>query len=280
MLNKMKRLQNFTETDATERVPPKPSKKQSEGHAPSWPPWFCKSRMNKKHEHKGDPSAHAETDPEHPQAGGEVLKSAAEIALEKPASPAESHKATQKGTVTISQEELDALHAQAAKAQENWDRLLRTQADLENYRKRVARERQDLIQSANERLLLDLLTPLDHFEMGLEISHQDSATDSLREGVKMVFDQFQQFLKEHGLTEIQALGQPFDPATHEAVSQQESDAPEGQVIQQIRKGYRLKNKVLRPATVVVSKGKADASITAESLETAPIRVDPNAPETT
>ncbi len=217
--------------------------------------------VNKKHEPKGSPSPPTET-------GADGLKSAAEIALEKSASPAEFSK-TQKGPVTISQEELDALRAQAARAQENWDRLLRTQADLENYRKRVARERQDLIQSATEKLLLDLLTPLDHFEMGLEVSQQASATDSLREGVKMVFDQFQQFLKEHGLTEIQAIGQPFDPAAHEAVSQQESDAPEGQVIQQIRRGYRLKNKVLRPATVVVSKGKTDAESAAESPEITP-----------
>ena len=211
--------------------------------------------------------------------GGAVLKSAAEIALERknhPAAESPDPATEQAEEVSLPKQELESLRAQAAKAQENWDRLLRAQADLENYRKGGARERQDLLQTASENLLRDLLTPLDHFEMGLETSQQASATDSLREGIRMVFEQFHQFLKTHGVTEIQTVGQPFNPALHEAVNHQESDAPEGQVIQQLRKGYRLHNKMLRPATVVVSSGKAGAlaaSLPSETAATNPVPGD-------
>ncbi len=181
---------------------------------------------------------------------GTSLKSAAEIAAAAPAHP--------ELVVEILQKELDELRAQAAKAQENWDRLLRAQADMDNYRKRMVRERQELVKAANENLLLELLTPLGHFEMGLQSAQQQSADDPLRQGMEMILAQFQQFLKSHGVSEIQSLGQPFDPALHEAVAHQESDAPEGEVIQQLRKGYRLNDKLLRAATVIVSKGKPDA----------------------
>ena len=135
--------------------------------------------MHKKHEYKEHPAAKIEA--------SSTLKTSAEIAAEQRASFMEQ-------TTSISQKEMDELRAQAAKAQENWDRLLRTQADLENYRKRVARERQDLIKMANEKLLLDLLVPLDHFEMGLQsVQSQNSkvSDDSLRQGMEMVLMLFQ-----------------------------------------------------------------------------------------
>lgn len=180
------------------------------------------------------------------------LKSASEIALERAAAaqPAAGEEGLAGEGQAVSQE-IEALVAQAAKAQENW---ARTQADFDNFRKRTARERQELIKSANERLLQDLLAPLDHFEMGLQSAQKTSQDDPLRQGMEMVLAQFQQFLSSQGVTEIQALGQPFDPALHEAVAHQESPEPEGQVTQQLRKGYRLNDKLLRPASVIVSKG--------------------------
>ena len=183
---------------------------------------------------------------------GSSLKSAAEIAADYPASADAAEP-----TAGISEKELEELRVQAAKAQENWDRLLRAQAEMDNYRKRMARERQELIKAANERLLLELLTPLDHFEMGLQSAQKQSADDPLRLGMDMVLAQFQQFLKANGVTEIETLGQPFNPSLHEAVAHQESDRPEGEVIQQLRKGYRLSDKLLRAASVIVSKGKPD-----------------------
>lgn len=177
-----------------------------------------------------------------------TLKSAAEIAAERAAS---TPSATADAADSV-QHDIDQLRVALSKAQDNW---VRTQADLDNYRKRVARERQDLIKAANEKLLLDLLAPVDHFEMGLQ-STQKNTEDPLRQGMEMILAQFKQFLKTHGVTEIEAAGQAFDPSLHEAVTYQESDQPEGQIIQQLRKGYKLNDKLLRPATVVVSKGSA------------------------
>jgi molecular chaperone GrpE len=186
-----------------------------------------------------------------------TLKSAADLALERAAEAKADDSPEQAQLSSILQKELDELREQAAKGKDHWDRLLRAQADLENYRKRVARERQDLIKTANEKLLSELLAPLDHFEMGLQ-SVQKNDKDPLRQGMEMVLAQFKQFLKSQGVTEIDAVGQKFDPALHEAVAEQESDSPEGQVIQQLRKGYRLQDKLLRPASVIVSKGKSTA----------------------
>lgn len=184
---------------------------------------------------------------------GAALKSAAEIALERAATASE--KGTGAGEMAVGRKEMDELRAKAAKAQENWDRFVRATADLDNYRKRVARERQDLLQTANEKLLRDLLPALDHFEMGLQtVAGQTGSLESLREGMQIVFGQFQQFLKSNGVEEIEAVGKAFDPALHEAVAYQEAVAPEGQVVQQTRKGYRMNSRILRAATVVVSKG--------------------------
>jgi molecular chaperone GrpE len=184
-----------------------------------------------------------------------ALKSAAEIAAERAANNA---SAIAEAGDSV-QQDIDQLRNALAKAQDNW---VRTQADLDNYRKRVTRERQDLIKTANEKLLMDLLAPIDHFEMGLQTT-QKNPEDPLRQGMEMILAQFKQFLKTHGVTEIEAAGQTFDPALHEAVTYQESDQPEGQIVQQLRKGYRLNEKLLRPATVIVSKGQ----VTAPSSET-------------
>ena len=202
-------------------------------------------------------------------AEGSALKTAAEIAAERAA--ASKSESAGESAEKISQEELDELRSAAAKAQENWDRLLRLQADWDNYRKRATRERQDLIKTANEKLILDLLAPLDHFEMGLQSSQKSSPDDPLRQGMEMVLSQFRQFLKNQGVAEIDAQGQIFDPNLHEAVAHQESDLPEGHVIQQLRKGYRLHDKLLRPATVVVSKGKPAHSETSPSEASEEVR---------
>jgi molecular chaperone GrpE len=160
------------------------------------------------------------------------------------------------GTVTAGQ--LEELQSRAAKADDNWERLLRTTADFENFKKRAARERQDAIKFANEALLQKLITVLDSFDMALAATQSGPADgQSLQAGIVMTQQQLRNALAEAGLEEVDASGKPFDPNLHEAVSQQESDAvPEGHVVQQLRKGYKLRERLLRPASVVVAKKPA------------------------
>jgi molecular chaperone GrpE len=160
---------------------------------------------------------------------------------------------------TITPEQLTELKDRAAKADEHWDRLLRTTADLENFKKRAAREKQDAIKYASESLLQKLIPILDNFDMALSAT-QNARTDavqSLQTGVNMIYQQFKNAMTEAGLEEINAEGKPFDPNLHEAVSQKETaDVPEGHVVQQLRKGYKLRDRLLRPASVVVAKHPA------------------------
>ena len=153
-------------------------------------------------------------------------------------------------------EPLDPLKAATAKAAENWDKFLRTTADFENFKKRAARERQEAIAYANVGLLQKLLPVLDNFEMALAAagSAPNAAAQSLQAGVAMIASQLRGALAEAGLEEIDAAGKPFDPNFHEAVSQQDSaDVTEGHVLQQLRKGYKLRDRLLRPASVIVAR---------------------------
>jgi molecular chaperone GrpE len=149
---------------------------------------------------------------------------------------------------------------QAGKAQEHWERLLRVSADLENFKKRAARERQDAIRFANESLIQKLLPVLDNLEMALTAANSETgnSSDALKTGVSMIQTQLKSALAEAGLEEIDANGKPFDPNWHEAVAQLPSaEVPEGQVLQQTRKGFKIKDRLIRPASVIVSKQPAD-----------------------
>jgi molecular chaperone GrpE len=161
---------------------------------------------------------------------------------------------------TLTPQQLDELKARAAKADEHWDRLLRTAAELENFKKRAARERQDAVKFANETLLQRLIPILDAFEMAQSAAQNTVAESlqSLHDGIAMIQQQLKNALAEAGLEEVDATGKLFDPALHEAVSQHESaDLPEGSVVQQLRKGYKLRERLLRPATVIVAKKPAE-----------------------
>ncbi|MBN2505328.1 MAG: nucleotide exchange factor GrpE [Verrucomicrobia bacterium] len=156
----------------------------------------------------------------------------------------------------LSPEAMVRLEAEAAKAREHWDRLLRTAADFENYKKRAVRERQESSKYACAPVLERLIPVLDHFDMALAAA-QSATPDSLaafHDGVTMIYQQLRTALRESGLEEIEAVGQVFDPNWHEAVSQEPTpDVPEGQVTRQLRKGYKLRDRLLRPAKVVVAK---------------------------
>ena len=162
----------------------------------------------------------------------------------------------------LAEDELNDLKAQAAKAKENWDQLVRLAADFENYRKRAAREKQDAVKFANESLLQKLVPVLDNFDMASAATSGSSneAAQSLQAGVNMILSQLRNVLAEAGLEEIDASGKAFDPNFHEAVSQQETtEVPEGHIVQQLRKGYRLRDRLLRPATVIVATRPASAA---------------------
>ena len=181
-----------------------------------------------------------------------------ETAAETPSnSPVEGVKPETAETAPIlSPEQIQQLRQQAAKADENWQRLLRSTADFDNYKKRMAREKQDSIKYANEGLLMKMIPLLDNFEMAIAATkgNTDDAVQSLQTGVTMIFQQLKTTLVEVGLEEIDATGAAFDPNWHEAVSQTETaDAPDGHVLQQLRKGYKLRDRLLRPATVIVAK---------------------------
>lgn len=159
----------------------------------------------------------------------------------------------------LTAEQIEELKARAAKADENWDRYVRTMADFENFKKRAARERQEAARFANESLIQKLIPVLDNFEMALAATQSGSnaTAQSLTAGVTMIQQQLKAALVECGVEEVDAAGKPFDPMMHEAVSQQESaDVAEGNVLQQLRKGYKLRERLLRPATVIVAKAPA------------------------
>ena len=163
------------------------------------------------------------------------------------------------GPSTLTAGQLDELKQRAAKADEHWDRLLRTTADLDNYKKRALREKQEAVNFANEALLQKLLPVLDAFDMAAVATQhpRTQAAQSVQTGIDLVYQQLKTALADAGLEEVDATGQPFDPNLHEAVSQRETaDVPEGQVVQQLRKGYKLRERLLRPASVIVAKHPA------------------------
>src|SRR5438067_12526493 len=135
------------------------------------------------------------------------------------------------------------------------DLALRSQADFENYKKRSARERDEAIKYANSSLLERLVTIVDNFELGLSAARQQGEKSPIFSGMSMVLKQLIDFLAENGLQPIDAVGQKFEPNLHEAIGHEAShEFPEGTVIRQVRRGHRLKDRLLRPATVVVSSG--------------------------
>lgn len=135
------------------------------------------------------------------------------------------------------------------------DLALRSQADFENYKKRSAREKEDAIKYANSSLLERLVGIIDNFELGLSAAKEHGANSPIYSGMVLVQKQLNDLLGENGLQPIEAEGKTFDPNLHEAIAHEPSDEfPEGIVVRQARRGYRLKDRLLRPAKVVVSSG--------------------------
>ena len=154
-----------------------------------------------------------------------------------------------------SPDELKELRIKATKSEEYYERLLRQVAETDNLRKRLAKEKQDAIRYANESLIEQLLPTMDSFDMAISAANtsNENTIDSLKKGVEMVHGQLKRALEDTGLKEIDATGEIFNPALHEAISRKETnEAADGTVIEQIRKGYQLNERLVRPASVIVA----------------------------
>jgi molecular chaperone GrpE len=137
--------------------------------------------------------------------------------------------------------------------EEHQQRYLRAQADFDNFRRRTAKEREELAQYATMKLITQLLPVVDNFERAITAAKQNYDFEALSKGVDMVSRQFNQVLEQEGLKPMETVGEPFNPEYHQAVMQEQSaDHEEGIILEELQKGYMLKDKVLRPAMVKVS----------------------------
>lgn len=156
--------------------------------------------------------------------------------------------------ILLNSKEYKSLKEKAEKAEECLDRLLRLQADFDNYKKRLDKERIEFIKFANEEIVVDILKIVDDFERAVEAGKSKHDFDVLYEGIEMIYKDTKEFLKKNGVAEIDAKGKPFNPHEHEAMMQEETDEhPEGHVSEEFQKGYMLNGRIIRPAKVKVAK---------------------------
>jgi molecular chaperone GrpE len=171
-------------------------------------------------------------------------------------------EATKEDPIEALEEEIIKLNKEleekTKEAKENNDNFLRSRADLENYKKRVEKEKKEIREFANDNLIMDLLTVVDNMERALSHINDESNVKSLKEGVDITVNQMITLLNQFGLEQISAVGESFDPKVHEALSHEESaDHEPDTVIREMRKGYTLKGRLLRPSIVTVSKSVED-----------------------
>ena len=166
----------------------------------------------------------------------------------------EQDERAEEGAEEKEEEQESALEKAKAEAAQHHDRWMRLAAEFENFRKRSSRQFAELVQSANERLVAQLLPVLDNFERALDHQGDEETLDSFRKGVEMIFGQLQNVLETEGLKPLDSVGKPFDPDVHDAMMQIESKEHEsGTIVEEVEKGYTLNDRVLRHAKVVVSK---------------------------
>lgn len=172
-------------------------------------------------------------------------------AAQQETTPAEEQ--TQQAPVDRVQELESALAAKEAEAAENWDKFVRERADLENYRKRVQKEKDELLKYGTERLVLEILPVIDNFERALLHSETESAS-ALIEGIKMTHSLLVSSLKKFGVTPVEAAkGTPFDPTYHQAMCQVETaECEPNTIVEEFQKGYLIHERLLRPAMVSVA----------------------------
>lgn len=179
---------------------------------------------------------------------------------EKNNKPKEVHSAAnsekkKNGVVTLTQGEYDALKAKSEDAEANFARLIRAQAEFENTRKRLERDKQDFIRFANEGIIIELLNILDDLERTVEVAQsKNPELPVFLKGVEMILSHLYDMLKEHGIKPIEAEGKIFDPHCHEALMQvEDSSLPEHTIVEELQKGYLLHERVIRTAKVKITK---------------------------
>ena len=197
--------------------------------------------------------------PQEPQEAGDAGTEIPVRGTDEPPGTGESGESGDSGSEnpTGSENQADPIEVELLK----WKNLaLRSQADLENYRKRMSREKGESVKYANSALLESLLPILDNFNFGLEAARKENPESQIFKGMEMVLKQMADFLTDHGVERIDTEGREFDPNVHEALSQAPSaDVPEGVIMTEARAGYTLRDRLLRAAQVVVSKGPETAS---------------------
>ena len=148
----------------------------------------------------------------------------------------------------------ESLEQKTKETEENYNKFLRACADLENYKKRVEKEKGELISFSNERLIKELIPVVDNLERAIDHIEDESDLSAIKDGIKLVMDSLLAVLNKFGIEVASAVGEKFDPKKHEAVSQEESCEYEpGTVIKEFHKCYYLNGRLLRPAMVVISK---------------------------
>ena len=168
-------------------------------------------------------------------------------------------KNTKEETVPLPKKEYDELVEKAKKCGEYYDKWLRVHADFENARKRLEKEKLEFLRFATEDLILELLPIVDNFDRAIN-SHADAdKNDPHLKGVIMIKDELHKLLEDYGVAKIKAAGEKFNPELHEAVTVVESDEhPEGTVLEELQPGYTMQGKVIRPASVKVTKKKEES----------------------
>lgn len=180
---------------------------------------------------------------------GEVPSNAPESAGNEDRSDS-SDELAQEADTNSPKAQLEELREQA---DEHYQRLLRTQADFDNFRRRARQEKEEFAKYASAKLLEQLLPVVDNFERALAASKDNNDFEALAKGIEMISRQLEQMLEQEGLTKMETVGKPFNPELHQAIMQVDSEQhEEGIVVEEVQKGYLLKDKVLRPAMVKVS----------------------------
>lgn len=178
---------------------------------------------------------------------------------EESAQPKKEAKKDKTHKKTHAEEQLEQVEEQLGKAEleliDLKDRHIRLQAEFDNYRKRTMKERMELLKTANESLLISILPVVDDFDRAIQTLEAVEEDSPIKEGVKLISNKFQDFLKQNGIKEIEAKGQDFDTDVHEAITKIPAPSEElaGKIVDVVQKGYSLNDKVIRFAKVVIGE---------------------------
>ena len=149
--------------------------------------------------------------------------------------------------------EAGGLEAKEKELKETYDRLLRTTAEFENYKKRMAREMDEFRKYANQSLLRELLSIVDHIELALQAAGGAGSEKTIADGLSLTLKELMRILEKFNVTPVESTGQPFNPEVHEAILREHSDSlPENAVVREMQKGYMINGRLLRPALVAVA----------------------------